>query len=143
MLEPWVALSALLPTVRLVDLWASVGPWGATRHSACPVLRHSESGPLGLSVRECGVTGCASVRLPAWFVPHSSSLGPAMATRVLSAPAAGLYPSYRYGRMFIFYLLGVRIPCLSIFCQFWLCEEARSVSTYATILVLSSFIFDF
>ena len=34
------------------------GPQGATRRSACPVLRHSESGPLGLSVRECGATGC-------------------------------------------------------------------------------------
>ena len=34
--------------------------WGATRHSACPVLRHSESGPLGLSVQECGTTGSAS-----------------------------------------------------------------------------------
>ena len=30
------------------------------RRSACPVLRHSESGPLGLSVRECGTTGSAS-----------------------------------------------------------------------------------
>ena len=29
--------------------------------------------------------------------------------------------------MFIFYLLGVGLPCLSIFCQFWLCEEAQCV----------------
>ena len=43
-----------------VYLCANVGPWGATRCSACPVLRHSESGPLGLSVRECGATGSAS-----------------------------------------------------------------------------------
>ena len=26
-----------------------------------------------------------------------------------------------------FYLLGVRLPCRSIFCQFWLCEEAQCV----------------
>ena len=34
--------------------------WGlraATRHTACPVLRHSESGPLGLCVRQCGPQG--------------------------------------------------------------------------------------
>ena len=37
-----------------------MGSWSATRRSACPVLRHSESGPLGLSVRKCGATGSAS-----------------------------------------------------------------------------------
>ena len=29
--------------------------------------------------------------------------------------------------MFIFYLLGVGLPCRLIFCQFWLCEEAQCV----------------
>ena len=29
--------------------------------------------------------------------------------------------------MFIFYFLGARRPCRSIFCQFWLCEEAQCV----------------
>ena len=32
----------------------------ATRRSACPVLRHSESGPLGLSVPDCRAAGSAS-----------------------------------------------------------------------------------
>ena len=32
----------------------------ATHRSACPVLRHSESGPLGLSVRKCGAAGSVS-----------------------------------------------------------------------------------
>ena len=32
----------------------------AARCSACPVLRHSESGPLGLSVCECRAAGSAS-----------------------------------------------------------------------------------
>ena len=59
-LEPWVARSALLPAVRLVYLCVNVGPWGATRRSACPVLPNFESGPLGLSVRKCGATGSAS-----------------------------------------------------------------------------------
>ena len=39
---------------------ANVGPRGATRRSTCPVLCHSESSPLGLSVRECGAAGSAS-----------------------------------------------------------------------------------
>ena len=53
----------------------------------CPVYLCSNVGLQGLLV----------VRLPAPFVPHSASLGPTTATRVLSAPAAGLRPSYRSG----------------------------------------------
>ena len=48
------------PPFVWVYLCANVGPWGATHPSPCPILRHSESGPLGLSVRECGATGSAS-----------------------------------------------------------------------------------
>ena len=43
-----------------VYLCANVGPRGATRCSACPVLCHFESGPLGLSVHECRAAGSAS-----------------------------------------------------------------------------------
>ena len=59
-LQPWVARSASLPAVRPVYLCANVGLRGATHCSACPALRHSESGPLGLSVRQCGAAGSAS-----------------------------------------------------------------------------------
>ena len=59
-LEPWVARSALLPAVCPVYLCANVEPRGATHCSACPTLRHSESGPLGSSVCECGAAGSAS-----------------------------------------------------------------------------------
>ena len=61
MLEPWVGRSLLhsLPFV-LVYLCMNVGPWGATRLSACPVLCHSESGPLSLSVCDCRAAGSAS-----------------------------------------------------------------------------------
>ena len=41
-------------------LCANVGPRGTTCRSACPLLHHSESGPLGLSVRQCGAAGSAS-----------------------------------------------------------------------------------
>ena len=55
-----VTQSASLPAIFPVYLCVSVGPWGATQCSACPILRHSESGPLGLSVRECWAAGSAS-----------------------------------------------------------------------------------
>ena len=74
-----------------------------------------------------GPQGLLVVGLPALFVPHSASLGPTTATRVLSTQAARLSPSYRSGSLFLFYLLGVALPCRSIFCQFWLCEEAQCV----------------
>ena len=66
-LEPWVARSASLPTIHQVYLCATVGLRGATHCSACPALCHSESGPLGLSVRECGATGSASARTACSF----------------------------------------------------------------------------
>ena len=53
--EPWVMQTALLPAVCLVYLCANVGP-----------------------------RGLLVVKLPAPFIPPSASLGPAMATRVLS-----------------------------------------------------------
>ena len=55
---------------------------------------------LALLVYLCanvGSQGLLVVRLPAPFVPHSASLGLATAMRVLSAPAAGLRPSYGSG----------------------------------------------
>ena len=134
---------------RFEALFPSTGALGCT---VCFAPRHLS----GLSVSECGVTGCYPplflprslplwvrpsrfictnvgpqglpvVRLPTPFVPHSASLGPATATRVLSALAARLRPSYWSGWMFIFYFLGVGFPCRSIFCQSWLCEEAQCV----------------
>ena len=59
-LEPWVAQSASLPVVCPVYLCVNVGPPGATRCSACPILCHSEACHIGLSVRECGAAGSAS-----------------------------------------------------------------------------------
>ena len=95
-LEPWVKRSALLPAVRpglsVRECGAAVS---ATHHSACPVLHHSESSPLSLSVQECecGAAGSASGRTACPIVPHSASLGPTTATRVLSArPSPPLLP---------------------------------------------------
>ena len=46
--------SATLSPALWVYLCVNVGPQGATRCSACPVRRRSESGPLGLSARMWG-----------------------------------------------------------------------------------------
>ena len=82
-----------------------------------------------------GSQGLLVVILPALFVPHSASLGPATATRVLStrvpisAPPTGLDVCF-----FFIYLvsdfLAVRFSVSSG------CVRRRSVSTYASILVL-------
>ena len=115
--------SATLSLALLVYLCANVGPQGA----ACPALHQSESGPLGLSVRKCGAAGSASAQTACAICPtlrqsqfRHSHVSPLH-------PSAHLHPSYRSGCMFLFYLLGVRLPCHLIFCQFWLCEEAQCV----------------
>ena len=62
-------------------------PFSATLSLALLVYLCANVGPQGLLV----------VRLPAQFIPHSASLSPAMAMRVLSSPAAHLHPSYQSG----------------------------------------------
>ena len=71
--------------------------WGHRVLPAALPAPFSTTLSLVLSVYLCtnvGPQGLLVVRLPAPFVPHSASLGPATATRVLSAPAACLCPSY-------------------------------------------------
>ena len=121
----WVARSASLSAVCLVYLCANVGLRGPTRCSACPVLCHSESGPLGLSVRECGAAGSASGQTACPICPTLCQSRSRHGNASPLHPGARLCPSYRSGCMFLFYLLGVGLPCCSIFCQFWLCEEVH------------------
>ena len=67
--------------------------------AAVPALFSATLSPT-LSVYLCtnvGPQGLLVVRLPALFVPHSASLGPAMATRVFSTLATRLRPSYWSG----------------------------------------------
>ena len=113
----------------------------ATRHTAFPVLCHSESGPLGLSVHKCRASGSASGQTACPIRPtlcqsrshhgHASPLHPGC----LSLPLLPVWMS-------VFYFLGVGLPCCSIFCQFWLffvfklllsffwlCEEAVCLPT--------------
>ena len=58
-LEPWVMRSASLPVRPGLSVQECVAA-GCYLPSACLVLRHSESGPLGLSVCEHGALGSAS-----------------------------------------------------------------------------------
>ena len=72
--------------------------WGCGVLPATLTAPFSATLSLTLSVYLCanvGPQGLLVVRLPALFIPHSASLGPTRATRVLSAPAAHLRPSYR------------------------------------------------
>ena len=69
------------------------------------------------------------VRLPALFFPHSTSLGPATAMRVLSAPPTGLDECLFFISLVLDFL-AVRFSVSSG------CARRRSVSTYAAILVL-------
>ena len=100
-------------------------PFSASLSPALSVYLCANAGPQGLLV----------VRLPAPFVPHSASLGPATATGVLStlvplsAPPNGLDVCF-----FFIYLvsdfLAIRFSVSSG------CARRRSVSTYAAVLVL-------
>ena len=76
-----------LPFVRFicVRIWgpgvlptAPHAPLSTTLSPALSVYLWANVGPQGLLV----------VRLPAPFIPHSASLGPATATRVFSAPVS-------------------------------------------------------
>ena len=133
-LEPWVARSALLPAVCPVYLCASVVPWGATRHTACPVLRHSESGPLGLSVCKCRATGSASGQTACPFVPHSTSRVSSTPQLPVSTPPTGLDECLFFISL-VSDFLAVRFSVSSG------CVRRRSVSTYASILVLHNVLF--
>ena len=104
--------SALLPAIRPVYLCANVGPQGLL--------------VLGL---------------PAPFVPHSASLGPATATRVLStlvpvsAPPTGLDVCFFFISL-VSDFLAVGFSVSSGFVR------RRTVSTYAAILVFLAFCLD-
>ena len=127
--------SASLPAICPVYLFANVGPRGATRCSACPVLPTLSP---ALSVYLCANVepqGLLVVRLPAPFVPHSASLGPARATRVLSVPVPVSAPPT--GLDVCLFFISLVSDFLAV--QFSVssgCVRRRSVSTCAAILVL-------
>ena len=94
--------------------------------SFVPVYLCESVGPWGLPV----------VSLPAQFVPHSTSLYLARATRVLSAPVPVSAPptGLEVCFFFIYLVLDFLAVRFSVSCG---CARRRSVSSYAAILVLS------
>ena len=94
---------------------------------------------LALLVYLCanvGSQGLLVVKLPAPFIPHSTSLGPATAMRVLSALAAVSAPPTSLDECLFF--ISLVSDFLAI--QFSVssgCARRHSVSTYAAILVLT------
>ena len=101
-------------------------PFSATLSPALSVYMCANVGPQGLLV----------VRLPDLFVPHSASLGPALAMRVLSAPVPISTPPTGLDVCFFFIYLVLDFLALRFSVSSG-CARRRSVSTYATILVLS------
>ena len=116
--------------------------WG---HGVLPTALPTQfSAPLrpALPIYLCmnvGLRGLLVVRLPAPFVPLSTSLGPTVATRVLSTLVPVSAPPTGLDECSFFNSLVVGVPYSSIFCQFWLffvfkllsffwlCEEAQCV----------------
>ena len=135
-LEPWVARYALFPAVCPVYLFANVGPRGATCRSACPVLRHSESGPLGLSVRECGAAGSASGQTACPVRPtlHQSRSRHGYTSPL--CPGCSSLPLLPVWMNVCFLFPWCRTSLAVRFSVSSGCVRWRSVSTYAAILVL-------
>ena len=80
------------------------------------------------------------LRLPAPFVPHSASLSPATATRVLSTPVPVSAPPTSLDEC-LFFISLVSDPLAVRFSVSSGCARGCSVSTYATILVFHSIFF--
>ena len=83
-----------------------------------------------------GMQGLLVFGLPAPFVPHSASLCPAMATRVLSTPVPVSAPPTVLDECLFFISLVSDFLALG-FSVSSSCVRRHSVSTYAAILVLS------
>ena len=93
--------------------------------------------PSGFICANVGLQGLLVLGLPAPFVPHSASLGPATATRVLSTPVPVSAPPTGLDEC-LFCVSLVLDPLAVRFSVSSCCARRRSVSTYATILVLNA-----
>ena len=115
----------------LVYLCANVGPRGLLP-ATLPALFSASLSPA-LSVYLCANVGQQGLPV---VLPHSASLGPATATRVLSTrvPVSALPTSLDEFLFFISLVWDFVAVRFSVSCD---CARRRSVSTYAAILVLS------
>ena len=100
-------------------------PLSATLSPALSVYLYANVRPQGLVV----------LGLPAPLVPHSASLSPTTATRVLSTPVAVSAPPTGLDEC-LFFISLVSDPLAVGFSVSSACVRRRSVSTYTAILVL-------
>ena len=125
------------PPLVLVYPCANVGPQGllpttlpapfsTTLSPALSVYLFANVGPQGLLV----------LRLPVPFIPHSASLSPATATRVLSTPVPVSAPPTGLDECLFFISLVSDFLAVGFSVSSG-CAKRRSVSTYAAILVLT------
>ena len=96
--------------------------WGCRVLSAALPAPFSATLSPALSVylRECRAAGSASGQTACPGHPTLRQSRSRHGNASPLYPGARLHPSYRSGCMFLFYLLGVLLPCHLIFCQFWL-----------------------
>ena len=104
-----------------------MGLWGLLPAALCAPFSATLSPALSVYLCKCGAAGSASGQT-ACPVPRTLRQSRSRHCNASPlCPGACLHPSYWLGCMFLFYLPGVGLPCHSIFCQFWLCEEAQCV----------------
>ena len=90
-------------------------------------LSATPSPALLVYLHKCRVAGSASAWTACPVCPtlrQSQSRHGNLSPLSPSCPSPPLLPIWM---LFIFYFLGVGLPCRSILCQFWLCEEAQCV----------------
>ena len=97
-----------------------------------PVYLCANVGPQGLLV----------VRLPAPFLPHPASLGPATAMRVLSTLVPISAPPTGLDVCFFFIYLVLDFLAVRFFVS-WLCEEAQCVYLRRHLGSIQTFIFNY
>ena len=118
-----------------VYLCASVGLPCATRTLPAPLSATLSPALSVYLCRNVGPQGLLVLGLPAPFVPHSASLGPATAPPVLSTLVPVSTPPTGLDEC-LFFISLVSDPLAIRFSLSSGCARRRSVSTYATILVL-------
>ena len=101
-------------------------PFSAILSPALSVYLFANVGPQGLLV----------LRLPVPFIPHSASLSPATATRVLSTPVPVSAPPTGLDECLFFISLVSDFLAVGFSVSSG-CARRRSVSTYTAILVLT------
>ena len=129
------------PVVRFI----CVRMWGpGVLPTALPAPLSTTLSPLSLALwvfpAKVVRQGLLVVRLPALFVPHSASLSPATATRVLSTQVSVSAPPTSLDEG-LFSISLVLVPLAVHFSVSSGCARRRSVSTYAAIFVPPSLCF--